>query len=39
MNIVDKLKGRVELLDIDFIGVILDQLAGRQRDLRSFSGP
>jgi three-Cys-motif partner protein len=37
LNIVDRLKERVERLNIDFIRVILDQLAGRQQDLRGLS--
>jgi three-Cys-motif partner protein len=37
LNIVDRLKEKVERLNIDFIRVILDQLAGRQEDLRGLS--
>jgi three-Cys-motif partner protein len=36
LQIVDRLKERVEKLDIDFIRTILDQLSGRQDDLRRF---
>jgi three-Cys-motif partner protein len=36
LQIVDRLKERVEKLDIDFIRTILDQLSGRQHDLRRF---
>lgn len=36
LQIIDRLTERVEKLDIDFIRTILDQLSGRQDDLRRF---
>jgi hypothetical protein len=37
--IIDRLKERVEKLDIDFVRNILDQLSGKQPDLRGFMEP
>lgn len=36
LSIIDRLKERVEKLDIDFVRNILDQLSGKQPDLRGF---